>query len=321
MFFTKNFAYRLNSFKSIKAKSKKKLSKQEISNIISKMAKISGLTHLDLNYPDHLTDIKPNELKSIISNNGLKLNGLAMRYYGNQMFENGAFLNPNKKIHNKAVELTIQAIDTLIAMGGNLLTIWPGQDGYDYPFQIDYRDSYKTLVETFRKVALHNKKVKVSIEYKPSGSRSYSILPSMSTTLLLIKDIGLPNLGVTLDFCHSLMARENPANAASQALRDNRLYGVHLNDGYGERDDGLTIGSVHLLQTIELLYVLAQYNYKGVIYFDTFPVGINPIDECRINIQRITEMNRLINNLSPSKFRKYLPSFIKKSFLSTFLDI
>ena len=306
MYFTQKFAARLNSFKTDGAKGNNLWSARQIGNVISVLANIPGLTHIDLNFPEHLTDIEPHTLKSLISSQGLKLNGLAMRYSGNKTFENGAFIHPNEKVRRRAMEFTLQAIDTLTSLGGNLLTVWLGQDGYDYPFQIDYQDTYQILIRTFRRIALYNKRVKISIEYKPYDPKAYSVLPTMSATLLLIKDIGLPNIGSTLDFCHSLSAQESPAQAASLALKDNRLYGVHLNDGYGPRDDGLMVGSVHLLQTIELLYVLASNNYKGVIYFDTFPVGIKPIEECKTNIQTVTAINQLLKSINYAKLRKYL---------------
>jgi hypothetical protein len=46
------------------------------------------------------------------------------------------------------------------------------------------------------------------------------------------------------------------------------------------------VGSVHPLQTIELLMTLDQMNYKGVIYFDTFPdiTNLDPVSECATNI-------------------------------------
>ena len=56
----------------------------------------------------------------------------------------------------------------------------------------------------------------------------------------------MPNLGVTLDFAHVLYADEQPAFAAALIARHSRLLGVHLNDGYGKRDDGLMVGAVHL---------------------------------------------------------------------------
>lgn len=42
---------------------------------------------------------------------------------------------------------------------------------------------------------------------------------------------GAANLGVTLDFAHSLYADEQPAFAAALIARESRLLGLHLNDG------------------------------------------------------------------------------------------
>ncbi len=81
-------------------------------------------------------------------------------------------------------------------------------------------------------------------------------MPERGDELLAIREIDRPNLGVTLDFAHVLFADEMPAFAAALVARHSRLLGVHLNDGYGKRDDGLMVGAVHPIQTVELLYVL-----------------------------------------------------------------
>jgi xylose isomerase len=90
-----------------------------------------------------------------------------------------------------------------------------------------------------------------------------------------------------------------PAYAAVLVARHSRLLGVHLNDGYGKRDDGLMVGSVHPQQTIELLYELDRASYRGVIYFDTFPdtTGLDPVAECATNIATVVAMNRVVERL------------------------
>ena len=68
-----------------------------------------------------------------------------------------------------------------------------------------------------------------------------------------------------------------------------KLLGVHLNDGYAKRDDGLMVGAVHPLQTIELARQFRRDGYAGAIYFDTFPdmTGIDPVRECEVNIATV----------------------------------
>ena len=70
-------------------------------------------------------------------------------------------------------------------------------------------------------------------------------------------------MGVTIDFAHVLYADEMPAYAVSLVLLKSRLLGFHLNDAYGKRDDGLMAGSVHLVQTLELLYVLDRIGFSN----------------------------------------------------------
>jgi xylose isomerase len=154
-------------------------------------------------------------------------------------------------------------------------------------------------LEAVAEVADHSKQTEISIEYKPNEPRSFSLMPDIGTTLLAIHEVGRKNVGVTLDFAHVLYADEMPAYAAALAARTKKLFGVHLNDGYGKRDDGLMVGTVHPVQTIELLYVLEQIKYNRAIYFDTFPdiTGLDPVAECAANIATVENMRDLVDRL------------------------
>jgi xylose isomerase len=85
--------------------------------------------------------------------------------------------------------------------------------------------------------------------------------------------------------------------AASLALREGRLFGVHLNDGYGQVDDGLLVGSVHPWQTLELLATLRRHDYRGTIYFDTFPVREDPTAESAANVARVRALEGVLDRL------------------------
>jgi xylose isomerase len=125
----------------------------------------------------------------------------------------------------------------------------------------------------------------------------------MSDSLLAVHDVGLPNFGVTLDFCHALMAGEQPAAAAALAIRAGRLFGVHLNDGYGPADDGLMVGSVHPWQTLELLLELRRGGFAGTVYFDTFPDRVDPAAECAANVGMVRRMDSLLDRLPLDELR------------------
>lgn len=78
------------------------------------------------------------------------------------------------------------------------MTLWLGQDGFDYPFQADYSLLWQHEIDAIREVCDHDPGCRISIEYKPNEPRSHSLMPDCATTLLAIREIAMPNLGVTL---------------------------------------------------------------------------------------------------------------------------
>ena len=222
-----------------------------------------------------------------------------MRYYSNPAFKIGAFTNPDPAVRREAIDLTKRGIDATREAGSNLMTLWLGQDGFDYAFQADYARLWGDEIDGIREVAEHDPDCLISIEYKPNEPRSYSLMPDCATTLLALKEVDLPNLGVTLDFAHVLYADEQPAFAAALIGRYSRILGLHLNDGYSKRDDGLMVGAVHSIQTIELLRQVYADGFHGPIYFDTFPdlTGLDPVKECEANIATVRAMLNVVRKL------------------------
>ncbi|MFN4143517.1 TIM barrel protein [Aestuariivirga sp.] len=298
---TTRFAYatRLNGFKADAAKAWPGRNRITALDLIERAATVPGLSAVDFNFPDHLEGTSPGEIRAKLDGLGINLNGFAMRYYSDPGFKKGALAHPDRAIRAKALDLTLRGMDALAEAGGDLMTLWLGQDGFDYSFQADYLRLWDQTAEALRVIAAHNPSIDVSIEYKPNEPRAFSLLPDAGTTLLMVADVGAPNLGVTLDFAHVLYADEMPAYAAALIHRRSRLLGVHLNDGYAKRDDGLVAGSVHVIQTLELLYTLEKLGYAKAIYFDTFPdaVGLDPVAECAANISAVEGMCRVLDRL------------------------
>lgn len=285
------FATRLNAFKQ---------KGDTVAQMLAAAAQVGGLDAADLNFPDHFDHHSPAELSALLADHGMALNGLAMRYYTDPGFRLGAFSHPDAATRRLAIDLTKRGIDALAAMGGRLMTLWLGQDGFDYSFQADYARMWDDSIAAIAEVADHNPAIDIAIEYKPNEPRAHVVMPDMTTTLLALAEVARPNTGVTLDFCHMLFAGEMPARAAMLAARKSRILGVHLNDGYGKRDDGLIAGSVHPVQTVELFVALDRAGYDGVIYFDTFPDhgGTDPLGEARANIAVTDRLRAVARSLA-----------------------
>lgn len=260
-----------------------------------------GLTHVDLNYPEHVLNYNPEEMKEILSKNNLQTNGIALRF--RKEFINGEIGNSDKKISTDALQLCKDAADYCRKVGGKVVTIWLGFDGFDYSFQIDYEKVWNQIRNSFIEIADYAPDLKFSIEYKPFQPRAYAFIDSLGLAMTMLSEINRDNFGITLDYCHMLMKHENPAYGASILGSRQKLYGVHLNDGYGLNDDGLMIGTGSLVKTLEFLYYVRLHDFDQAIYFDTFPVIEDPVAECQRNITMIKKLNQMIDKVGMSKIK------------------
>ena len=276
------YAVRLNALKALLPTEEK----GDTGRLLELAASVDGIDAADLNYPDQVSPANETRVADVLQAEGIHLNGLAMRYYGDPAFAIGAFTNPDAGVRRKAIDLTREGIDCASRLGASQMTLWMGQDGFDYAFQMDYARAWDDTIAAIVQVADHNPQVDIAIEYKPNEPRAYALMPDIGTTLLAVKEVGRANVGVTLDFAHVLYADEMPAHAAALVARHSRMMGVHLNDGYGKRDDGLMTGTVHPVATVELFVELQRIGYDGVIYFDTFPdhSGLDPREEAQSNV-------------------------------------
>lgn len=290
---TPRYAARLNAFRLGLP------GKPGAAELIARAARVAGIDAADLNYPDHFEATSPAVLARVLADHGLALNGLAMRYYTDPGFRLGAFTHPDPQLWQAAVDITRRGLDALAEMGGKVMTLWMGQDGVDYAFQGDYSAMWDSSLRALEAVCDHNPALDISLEYKPNEPRAFSLMPDIATNLLALKDLGRANTGITLDFCHMLFAGEIPAQSAQLAARHARILGVHLNDGYGKRDDGLMVGSVHPMQTLELFVELDRQGYDGVIYFDTFPdhSGLDPLAEAAANVEMADRLRAIATRL------------------------
>ncbi len=283
-----HFATRLNSF-ALGGGVAHPATKTPVADLVEIAGSVTGLTALEVNYPEHFVDTTPAELSSAIKGSGLVNTGIQVRWPASR-FSDGAFTHAEAEVRADAVRVAKEAVDVCREMGSDHVILWPAHDGYEYPFQLDYRSGWQHLVECYTEVAEHAQDLTVSIEFKPAEPRARTLLPATGSVLALIAEVGRDNLAVTLDFAHMLMAHENPAQSIAVCLAQGRLKGLQLNDGWGAADDGLVFGSVSLAQSLEALFYLVRDGYSGTYYFDTDPIRENPVRECEINIARTKQL-------------------------------
>ena len=149
-----------------------------------------------------------------------------------------------------------EATELAKELGCDYVKLWFSQDGWDYPFQVNYRDVWNLAVDGLRELVGAHPEIKFVIEYKPREPRNKIIFPNAARTLLGIQQVGLDNLGILLDFGHSLYGLETPADAAQLCIDHGKLFAIDVNDNFRGWDDDMVVGSVHLVETFEFFHTL-----------------------------------------------------------------
>lgn len=250
------------------------------------LAKIRGYDGVEIVYPYEVNDAA--FTRALLKKYRLKVAAVNVNVKAEPEFLNGGLTSTKKTVRDKAVRFIKESKDFAAAIGADKVTCCPLGDGFEFAFQCDYRKMWTYLVDAFGECGSYREEIPLFIEYKPSETRGKCFIDSAAKTLCLLHDIGLANMGVTLDFGHSIYGGEQPAEAAALvAASPWRLY-IHINDNDGKWDWDYFCGTKHFLEYVEFLYYLKKYGYEDYLTSDTSPT--------RWDIKGTFEANSRITN-------------------------
>lgn len=264
--------------------------------MIDLAGQVDDLSVVDINFPFVDKSLSLDKVEAALKKNHLSVVGITPEIYTRQ-FAKGAFTNPDAGIRRLASDMVNEAADVVRRFGADYVKLWPGQDGWDYPFQVDHKEIWQLSVEGIAAVASDNPDLKFVIEYKPREPRAHMSYDSVARTLLGIEKMGLPNVGILLDFGHSLYGGESPADAAQLAIDHGRLFGMDVNDNFRAWDDDMIAGSVHPMELFEFFYTLRKNNWEGVWQLDQFPFREDPVATANSAISFLKHIEQALDNL------------------------
>ena len=257
--------------------------------------RVGDIAYVDINFP-WTPGVTTDDVKAALERNGLRAIGVTPDIYLRE-HQMGAFTNPDPAKRASAMEIMHGAAEAVRALGARYVKIWPGQDGFDYPFQVDYKELNRLAVEGMRDLARANPDLKFVIEYKPREPRTHMFWSSAAKTVLGIQAMGVDNVGVLLDFGHALFGGESPAEAAQLLIDHGLLWGMDVNDNYRGWDDDMVVGTVHITEVFEFFHTLRKNGWEGVWQLDQFPFREDVVDNARTSIRFLKALHRALDRL------------------------
>jgi xylose isomerase len=166
-----------------------------------------------------------------------------------------------------------------------VLSVWPGSDGADYHFQIDYRQSLEWFTEAL--VAVNRECLKAGIrlamEPKPYEPRElFMIIPTAASAILVAQRVnqatGGANCGLTVDYGHQKMEGTTASTACDLAAYAGvPIHKFDVNDArQGRNDQDLMFGTIAIPEGVEYLFTTFVRDYRGYYSQDQFTYRDDP---------------------------------------------
>ena len=128
----------------------------------------------------------------------------------------------------------------------------------------------------------------------------------MGRTLYLCERIGLPNVGVTMDVGHALIAKETPAEVLAIAAQANRLFYVHFNDNAREWDWDMLPGSVNLWDLVEMLFYMDRLGWDGWLSYDVVTRDGDPVETMDVGIAVVKMAQELLAKMGSERMTELI---------------
>ena len=230
----------------------------------------------EFHYPQEINRDNLEEIQQALDGHGIYC--VAGGLHLDPRFAKGGLSSPDDATRAEAIRITREAIELAGDIGAQMI-IWPGIEGYNYPFQTAYAESWSRFVDAIGELARHaaERDVTIFLEHKNSEPAMKIFMRNIGMTLHVIHTLrtqGVTNLSVNMDWQHLIMNGENLAEYAALLAANGLLGHQHANSGWGTFDDDNMVGATAFMETIELAVELRRANYGANgerLGFDLYP--------------------------------------------------
>jgi len=218
---------------------------------------------------------------------------VALGLFSNPRYAHGTFINPDKNLRRESIETAKRGVELASSIGAHYI-IWPGGEGYNYPFQVLYGEIWDRFIGAIAEITAHAHEfgVTVFLEHKNSEPAMRIMMRDIGMTIFVInkvKEKGVPTdkLKINMDWQHLIMNGEPLAEYAALLAKEGLLGHHHGNSGWDNFDDDNMVGASYFMQTLGLALELKRYGYgkNGErVGYDLFPYTENQVEAVKRSI-------------------------------------
>jgi xylose isomerase len=263
----------------------------------------------EFHYPNELSPDNLDEVRSALAGHGIYT--IASGLHLDPRFGRGGLVSPDPAVREEARRITRDAAEFAGSLGAHFI-IWPGIEGYNYPFQTPYADSWRWLIEGVGEAAriCDRHGVKLFLEHKNSEPAMKILMRNIGMTLHVVHKLrteGVHNVQVNMDWQHLLMNGEHLPEYAALLHSEGLLGHQHANSGWGIFDDDNMVGATAFMETVELALEFRRCGYgtNGErLGFDLFPYTEDQVAAVRRSVEQWDFIDAVAGRIDDAALRE-----------------
>ena len=277
--------------------------------LIQAATQVTDLAGVELVGKWHVNDDNVERLNRQIRDAGFEVTCVTPDIWASAKWGWGSFASSDPRVRQDAIREVQKSMEWAQQMDCQVVDLWFGQDGFDYPFQGDFLNAWDRIVDGTIECAEHVPEVNLVVEYKIKEPRTHCYIGTVGKTLLLVEKVNKPNVGAMIDVGHALAAYENAAESAALLhYFGDKLFYMHFNDNWRLWDDDMTVGSVHTIEMLEVLYWLDRLGYDGWYALDIFPYREKGIEAANESIAWLKGLYGLLDKVGRDRLDEVVAS-------------
>lgn len=177
---------------------------------------------------------------------------------------------------------------------GARFIIWPGIEGYDYPYQCDYRQLWDWFLAGLGEAIDYaaRRGVTVFLEHKNPEPAMKILMRNIGMALWVVqklrqRGVDVSDVKLNLDWQHLIMNGEHLAEYAALLATEGLWGHQHAYAGWGMFDDDNMVGTTYFMSTLEMARVLQEIGYGEHgerVGYDLFPYAEDPLEAVRQSV-------------------------------------
>lgn len=258
---------------------------------IERVAK-AGIAGVELNNEMFLDDNlqidsgKIKEVQDALATHKLIPTNMNTNIWTRAYYRMGGITNPDAGRRKEALDYCLQTVELAKLLNCPSCQLWPGSDGWDYHFEVNYGKQLDWFIDGCIAIAKksHALGLKFGTEAKQKEPREGNMILNTTAKAALVaktvnEAVGATVMGVVIDYGHEQMVGNQPADSLYLLKRIGvPIANFHINAAkYNSNDEDRVTGTDDIWRLAEFCYAAIDTGYEGWFGEDQFTYRMEPI--------------------------------------------